>query len=270
MLQTRIATAAVLVAALLAALYLATPLQWLVLCAAATAVAGWEWGRLSGISSLNSAFYGAALAIFSGGVGLYHDGDGAVTVLIASIAFWVLVAPRWLSDRAAMRGMAKLLWAGSLVLPATCLALIKLHGKGPGVLLGVMAIVWISDTVAYFVGRQFGKRKLAPRISPGKTWEGAWGAFAAVAIFAVLWWLLSPESLPQWLQSSSLAPLPIVGLWVLLAAGGIAGDLLESQLKRIAGVKDSSKLLPGHGGLLDRADALTAALPFAACLYLIR
>ncbi len=270
MLRTRVATAIVLVATLLAFLYLASPEFWIALCAVATAIAGWEWGRLTGISDAKSTLYSVALAIFSATVAAYRNDAVTIVVLGSSVAFWLFVAPLWLRDRSLMKGTTKLLIAGAVILLATCIALVRLQERGAGVLLSVMAIIWISDTVAFFVGRRFGKKKLAPAVSPGKSWEGVGGALAAVAIFAILWWSISPETLPLWIQHAPATPLVVLLLWIILAAFGILGDLLESQLKRIAGVKDSSRLLPGHGGVLDRVDALTAALPLAALIYLIR
>lgn len=270
MLRTRIATAAVLVAILLAALYLSTPAYWLALCLVLTSVAGWEWGKLSDLSSVMAVFYALGLAGAIAFLALFAAESGVLVALISSVLFWLFIAPWWLADRSAMRGTSRLLIAGAIVLAATCLALVTLREQGISILLGTMAIVWISDTVAYFVGKRYGAHKLAPTVSPGKTWEGVWGAFAAVGAFGLLWWFLSPDTLPVWLQRAPLAPLAVLVSWIALAACGILGDLLESQLKRAAGVKDSGRILPGHGGILDRVDALTAALPFAACLYLLK
>jgi phosphatidate cytidylyltransferase len=141
---------------------------------------------------------------------------------------------------------------GVVVLLPTFAALLYLHGRGPGVLLGVMAIVWIADTAAFFAGRQFGRHKLAPAISPGKTWEGVAGAFVALALYAVA--LSLPSGIPL--------------LWLLLMLSGllylsVLGDLFESWIKRLSGMKDSGSMLPGHGGVLDRIDALTSTLPIA-------
>jgi phosphatidate cytidylyltransferase len=141
---------------------------------------------------------------------------------------------------------------GVVVLVPTWAALLYLHARGPGVLLGVMAVVWIADTAAYFAGRQFGRHKLAPAISPGKTWEGVAGAFAALAIYAGV--------------LSRLAAMPLLSL-LLMVSGllylSILGDLFESWIKRLSGMKDSGDILPGHGGVLDRIDAMTSTLPIA-------
>jgi phosphatidate cytidylyltransferase len=135
----------------------------------------------------------------------------------------------------------------------------------------LMAIVWVADTAAYFAGRRFGKRKLAPAISPGKTWEGVYGALIAVAVYALALLPFAAEAG----YSAPILPTSViawVALVLALAGLSIVGDLFESQLKRNRGVKDSGRLLPGHGGVLDRIDALLAALPPAALIahYLIR
>jgi phosphatidate cytidylyltransferase len=153
--------------------------------------------------------------------------------------------------------------AGMVVLLATWVALVELHSHSPWLVLAAMATVWIADTAAYFSGRRFGRRKLAPSISPNKTWEGVWGAFAAVVLYALVLAMVSPSAaIPA--RLSTTGTLAFVACAVLVAAVSIVGDLFESHLKRQAGVKDSGALLPGHGGVLDRVDALLAAMPLAA------
>jgi phosphatidate cytidylyltransferase len=134
---------------------------------------------------------------------------------------------------------------------------------GPLRLLMVLGLVWVADTAAYLAGRAFGKRKLAPAISPGKTWEGAAGALVASAIYAIIWAQFDPR-LATLVQGA--AWLPYLSGAVLLCAVSIVGDLFESAAKRRAGVKDSGRLLPGHGGMLDRIDSATATLPVALLL----
>ena len=146
-----------------------------------------------------------------------------------------------------------------LLLP-TCLALYQLRAISPLLLLGFMATIWISDTAAYFTGRSFGKHKLAPTISPNKTWEGVAGALIAVLIYGLIW--------DFWLNEESLAS-KLLPLLLLMAILGIIGDLYESLIKRHANVKDSGNILPGHGGILDRIDALTSSLPLAILALLI-
>jgi phosphatidate cytidylyltransferase len=151
--------------------------------------------------------------------------------------------------------------AGVIVLLAAWVAIVALHARSPWLVLAAMAIVWIADIAAYFAGRRFGRRKLAPAISPGKTWEGVWGALGAVAVYALVLAAAAPAAM---VPAGPAATLALVAFLPLVAAISVVGDLYESLLKRQAGVKDSGALLPGHGGVLDRVDALLAAMPFAA------
>jgi len=149
------------------------------------------------------------------------------------------------------------------VLVGAWVALVELQARSPWLVLAAMGVVWIADTAAYFAGRRFGRRKLAPRVSPGKTWEGVYGALFAVALYALA---LAPLAQRAGFEGASgtATTLAFVVVVMLLAAVSVVGDLFESLLKRQAGVKDSGSLLPGHGGVLDRVDALLAAMPFAA------
>ena len=152
---------------------------------------------------------------------------------------------------------------GWVVLVGAWVALVELQARSPRLLLAAMGIVWVADTAAYFAGRAFGRHKLAPQVSPGKTWEGVAGAMLAVGIYALA---LAP------LARAAGFVLPVdavaIAAWLafalLTATVSVFGDLFESLLKRSAGVKDSGAVLPGHGGVLDRADALLAAMPLAA------
>jgi phosphatidate cytidylyltransferase len=150
--------------------------------------------------------------------------------------------------------------AGLVVLEGALVAIVALQARAPALALAAMAIVWIAVTAAYFAGRRFGRHKLAPQISPGKSWEGAYGGVAAVVVYALL---LVPLASRAGVRSAGDAS--SIVLWivfaVVLVALSIIGDLHESLLKRRAGVKDSGTLLPGHGGVLDRTDALLAAMP---------
>jgi len=170
----------------------------------------------------------------------------------------MLIAPAWLARGRQVRGMLAMAVVGGVVLLPAWLAAVRLQSD-PLQLLQLLGIVWLADTAAYFVGRTWGRHKLAPRISPGKTWEGVAGAAAAVAVYYVV-------------LSGFASPRPWAVGWVgaLLFAGvtaiSIIGDLFESWMKRQAGVKDSGALLPGHGGVLDRVDGLLAGMPLAALL----
>jgi len=153
---------------------------------------------------------------------------------------------------------------GWMVLIPTGLAMMDLRATSPWLLLGIMALVWVADVAAYFAGRRFGKNKLAPSISPGKTWEGVLGAVLGVSLFVALAGCFSGlvHGYPNFLMLIFVS-----WLWVALS---VIGDLFESAVKRQAGVKDSGALLPGHGGMLDRIDALTSTLPMAALALLLK
>ena len=261
MLSARVLTAVLLLGALLAALLLLPPAQWGVLVALVTALAAWEWGRLAGLSAGGCGTYAAALGMAAGAVVFVPEAAHMVPALLWIAAlFWGLAAPLVLAARRPLPGAARAA-AGWIVLLPTAAALHQLRLEGPYLLLGFMATVWVSDTAAYFAGRRFGRRKLAPSVSPGKTWEGAAGAMLAVAAYGAAW--------GRWgLDMADPARLAVfVGFLLVLAMLGIVGDLFESLMKRQAGVKDSGRVLPGHGGILDRVDALTATLPVAALAF---
>jgi len=151
---------------------------------------------------------------------------------------------------------------GTIAVLALWMAIVQLQARSPWLLLAVMMVVWIADTAAYFSGRRFGRRKLAPAISPGKSWEGVYGALICVFAYAVLLLSFSP------LAAQATLSRPLVAAFALvLAMLSVVGDLFESWLKRQAGVKDSGTTLPGHGGVLDRIDALLPAMP-AATLFI--
>lgn len=259
-LGTRIATGAVLVALVLAALFLLPDAGWAAALVALTAAAAWEWGGLAGLAGGARGAYALGLAAASAALLALILAGGAPpapALYWAAALFWGALAPAALAGRMPLGGAGAKAALGLLVLLSTAAALLQLRLLGPGLLLGYMAVVWVSDTAAYFAGRRFGRHKLAPSVSPGKTWEGVAGAALAVAAYGAGWgaWGLGKHG-------AALAA--FVVFLLLLAALGIVGDLLESALKRQAGVKDSGRVLPGHGGILDRIDALTAALPVAA------
>lgn len=255
MLKTRIITAAVLIAGFLSILFLASDITWALLTLLATLIAVWEWSNLIKLNKIQTSFslaitlsLGLAL-IFSSNTALAHYHDEVVFGLLAAAAmFWIVIAPVWLIKRNKINHQLSMSVLGLLLLLANWIALIGLHNISPWLLLGVLATVWIADSAAYFAGKRFGRRKLAPEISPGKTWEGVAGAIVAIAIYGLLLCYYLNYSL--WL---------IVGLWLIVILS-IMGDLFESLLKRQAGVKDSSQLLPGHGGVLDRIDGLIPSL----------
>lgn len=259
MLKTRIITAIVLVIGFLTLLFLASPMVWALSTLAVTLIAVWEWSNLVKLHQVQMLL-NASLAltiglafIITANIQLSPDYDALmfellIGLLVLTAVFWIFIAPVFLVKRWQINNKILMSALGLLLLMATWLALVGLHGISPWVLLAVLATVWLADSAAYFAGKRFGRNKLAPEISPGKTWEGVVGAFVGVTIYGLV--LCYYFHLSVWL---------IVGLWLIVVLS-IMGDLFESLLKRQAGVKDSSQLLPGHGGVLDRIDGLIPSL----------
>ena len=270
MLKTRIVTAIVLVSAFLLALFYLPPIGWLAVSTLIAALAAWEWGALIGFGKQARVSFGLAVVVVAvltaiaspGAVGIAGESDSAAIALgrwfyYPSAAFWILVAPIWMKSRWRIHGSVLGVLVGAVVILPTWLALVQIKLAGELVLLAIMATVWLADIAAYFSGRTFGRHKLAPAISPGKTWEGAIGGVLAVVVYGFLYLSVLPKELAG-------SPALLFVLLVAFAAFSIVGDLLESLLKRQAGLKDSSGILPGHGGVLDRIDSLTSTLPMAA------
>jgi len=275
MLKTRVITALVLLVLFLAALFWLSPRSWAVFAGLLVVPAAWEWGRLIKLRGVACGLYvvlvvaaGAALlGSEQGSAAAGGRGAHAAAYLVASL-FWIVVVPLWLWRSWLPRSRWSAALTGLVLLVPTWLALVDLRNLSPVLLLLLMSVAWVSDSAAYFAGRRFGRHKLAPSVSPGKTWEGVAGAVLAVSAYAALWIYAWPQHFPQALASLPFGAFGIVLFLWLLTAIGIYGDLFESAAKRHAGVKDSGVLLPGHGGVLDRIDALTALLPVAALAYL--
>jgi len=270
MLATRILTAAVLIPLVLAALFLLPPRGFGTVLLAVVAVAAHEWSRLAGYGRGRwIVFVGgtllAGLVLLFGPAGFDHGWPRGMIVAVCGIAtmFWLFVASPWVVQRWSTRSPVAMGIAGWIVLLGAWIALVELQARSPWLVLAAMAIVWIADTAAYFTGRAFGRRKLAPKVSPGKSWEGVYGALAAVALYALA--LVPLAGAAGFLgRVDAIAIALWIALVLALAALSVIGDLFESLLKRQAGVKDSGRILPGHGGILDRTDALLAAMPPAA------
>lgn len=278
MLWQRVVTAVLLLAVLLPAVFYPAP--WVFACVAVVLIAagGWEWARLNQIGNAGAWATGAVCALLCllSLAGWVPPLQGAELWLLVT-AIWVLGGSwvllrgvgRWAQVPKALRWVL-----GVACLCAAWLAVTLARGIGINFLFSVLVLVWAADIGAYFAGRGLGgkffSRKLAPSVSPGKTWEGVFGGLAAVFVVGFLWiqadrhWVLDSVSLYSrlWQRGAWLLLLALV--W--LAAWSVVGDLLESLIKRSAGVKDSSGLLPGHGGVLDRLDALLPVLPMAMML----
>ncbi len=280
MLKQRIITAIVLLLILLPALFHTDPLYWRLVTLVLTAAAAWEWGRLNGLGQLGA--WGGAFACFVACVMAWDLGLlSAQHPLLWTMAggAWVLVGAALIKAGVARWGLwprALRLPAGLLALWLTWLAMVQARDVGIAFLLSILVLVWMADVAAYFAGKAWGGRfskvRLAPTISPGKSWEGVWGGMLGVVLLALLWLaleragVLPGPSLYGHLQSHGGWGLLLLAV-LFLAAMSVVGDLVESLVKRSAGVKDSSRLLPGHGGVLDRVDALLPTLPLAMMFY---
>lgn len=271
MLKSRVITAVILLAVLLAALFALPPLAWAALVAATVMLGTAEWSRLSGLSGGRANAYWWLTLLLLLGL-LWADAGAAETqrvylhlaVYAASALLWLVVVPAWLIAGWKVRQPVLMALTGWALLIPTGLAMLDLRAASPWILLFVMGLVWVADIAAYFAGRKFGKNKLAPSISPGKTWEGVAGALLGVSVYVLLVWSFSP-----YFAQREVMPMLLLAAWWWVGLA-VIGDLFESAVKRQAGVKDSGTLLPGHGGLLDRIDALTSTLPLAALALLLQ
>jgi phosphatidate cytidylyltransferase len=267
MLRQRVLTAAVILPLFLAALLFLPNAYFSVLIAAVLALAAREWARIVGLGPTGQLLYAAGLTIAALGILLLERASVSGPFIYSApgkllyglcATFWLAIVPVWLLFCWQTRERALLGLVGIVVLLPFWHAFTSLQ-LSPGRLLVVLGVVWTADTAAYFAGRAYGRRKLAPSISPGKTWEGVAGALLAV--------------LGYWIGVSLLVPglgenvASGLALAILLTVLSIQGDLFESWMKRLAGFKDSGTLLPGHGGVLDRIDGLIATLPFAALFF---
>ncbi len=275
MLRTRVITALVLLAVLLPALLAASPWPFQLLTLVMIAAAGGGWARL------NQAPGAAALAlagVVAAGCGwaLSQGWVGQVPALLwqGALLLWVLGGAWALSRGVAgwpQVPSALRLLMGLVLLWLTWLAIAEARLRGLNFLLSLFCLVWMADIAAYFGGRAWGRRKLAPAISPGKSWAGVYTGMAGVLLLAIGWvtWDAAHPQAGASLYTALLARGGWIGLVIaclFLAALSVVGDLFESLVKRSAGAKDSSALLPGHGGVLDRIDALLPACPLALAL----
>jgi phosphatidate cytidylyltransferase len=271
MLKTRVITAIVLLAVLLPILFLLPPIYVGVFFLVAVFAAAWEWSRLltpqAGRAAWLYAIFCLVIILF---LFAMQNVAWQFALLLLAVIFWFFLAPFILAKGMSV-SLQKLrpfyIVLGFILLPATWFALLYLRELGLVFLLSTMALVWVADIGAYFVGKAFGKRKLAAQISPGKSIEGAIGGFLLCYGYALLCVFYLPfESTIFGAWAIRFGWVPMFLMVTVLTAFSIFGDLFESQLKRMAGVKDSSHLLPGHGGVLDRVDALIPTMPIAALL----
>ncbi|MEE9330736.1 MAG: phosphatidate cytidylyltransferase [Methylophilaceae bacterium] len=262
MLLTRILTAVVLVAAFIPALFLSSNMVWAISMLIISLLALYEWAKLIGMTQAVAVAYilfcgalGVAMLYLMEVNGFHWLFYQSLLVFVIALIFWMFIVPVLLTKFIVIQNKWLLLFLGILLMAPLWLALISVKGADPWLLLALLATIWIADTAAYFTGKNFGKRKLAPSISPGKTWEGVIGALLAVSVFGGMLYFSGAVS--------SVAIFPL--LW-LVAILGVVGDLFESLIKRQANKKDSGNLLPGHGGILDRIDGLMPSLPIAVLM----
>jgi phosphatidate cytidylyltransferase len=266
MLKTRIITAIVLLAILVPILFSGSGLAFTAAAAIFLAAAMWESQRLFNKPGaiLISAVWAFAFAYLT----LQNTNFSLQTLFTVCVLFWVFgLIPSLKFGLPDVNSFASGLISGvyAVAIFGCFVAMNYLFGKSAKLLLSVLALVWIADIGAYFVGKSIGKRKLAPTISPGKSWEGAIGGGVLVLLFALLCVAVPSlsETLPARIYMHQ-GPFTLAILMIFIAIASVIGDLFESSLKRRIGMKDSSSLLPGHGGVLDRIDALIPVLPFAA------
>ena len=260
MLRTRILTAAILACILLAGLFLLSP-PWAVLAIGVVFTIGaWEWGGFGALRGKPArAAYAASVALLLLLTWRWSADPEHLTLLLVAACAWWAIALLWLSWLPPRHHPTLALVCGLPVLVPAFIALARLQvatqgfARGPQIVLWLVLLVIAADVGAYFAGRSLGRRKLAPRVSPGKTWEGVLGGLMMVALVA--WAGAAHFGLP---------PLAVVSFGCAVGVFSVIGDLTESMFKRAAGLKDSGALLPGHGGLLDRIDSVTAAAPLYA------
>ena len=283
MLKQRVMTAIVMLLILLPALFYPSAVPFNVIAAILISVAAWEWARLNGFVGWIAYLSGVAclgICALAWWLGMLRQPFPLPTIWAIVGAVWVLGAawllkggvPKWATINPVVR-----LIGGVVMLFVAWLAVAQARVIGINFLMSLLVLVWVADIFAYFAGRTFGakvvRQKLAPSISPGKSWEGVWGGMAGVLVLAWVWQVADREfqSVVPSLYSHLLPKGGFVLLLAVLflAAMSVAGDLVESLVKRSAGVKDSSGLLPGHGGVLDRIDALVPTVPLAMMFYFL-
>jgi len=251
MLRQRIITALIMAALVIAAIFF-LPAPWIAVVITLLVLAGaWEWSAFPGFThpAMRLGYVGvigAAIAfVWSQGV----TSPRADQLLNGALLWWI-VALIWVASLPTYVNRASAVMAGVLVLVPAWLALIRLHQHSPYWLLFLLLLVVAADVGAYFAGRSFGRHKLAPQVSPGKTWEGVLGGIAAAAVMAAVGMTLFRVNVASF-----------IAMCAIVVIASVVGDLTESMFKRHAGLKDSGNLLPGHGGVLDRVDSVTAAAP---------
>lgn len=263
MLKQRIVTALWLLPLMLGMLFYAPDWLWAAFSGLIALLALWEYARMSGLDTRQTNRFIVASLIF-GVIAYIGDWKLPDVVWYVVLGFWLVVMPLWLKKKWTLKGDWQAYTVGWILMLPFWYALVDLRPNTDSAtsLLAIMGLVWVADIAAYFSGKAFGKHKIAPTISPGKTWEGAIGGALCVVIYMTCIWYA------DWLAfDSGWFAVTIIGL--VLTVVSVCGDLLESWLKRAAGIKDSSNLLPGHGGVFDRVDSLIAVLSVYAAMMVL-
>lgn len=273
MLKQRIITAVLLLAVLLPALFYPSIQPFAALTLLLIVAGGWEWARLNGCGPSASIGLGVGLGVLMAGIWAAGGLGVSLRLLWLAVgALWVLLAVVMLARGVAgwsawPRGLR--LVVGLALIACAWLAMVHARIVGLDFLLSVLLLVWMADIAAYFGGKALGRRKLAPAISPGKSWEGAISGLLGVFLLAAGWLWADGQGNSLYARLWALGPVLAALSLVFLVAMSVTGDLVESLVKRSAGAKDSSQLLPGHGGVLDRVDALLPVLPLAMMLITV-
>jgi len=261
----------VLLVLFLLALFALPDFGWIVFVIVVVLQCASEWSRLAKLDCTKAKlFWGLTLMMLLGLVWFdanHSTGQRALLhllIYLVSALLWLIIVPAWMIAGWKVKNPLWMALVGWAVMIPTGLALLDLRTINPWILLLVMGLVAAADISAYFAGRKFGRNKLAPSISPGKTWEGVAGAMLGVSIYVIAVWRINPN-----LRQHDVLPVLLLASWWWVGLA-VIGDLFESAIKRQAGVKDSGALLPGHGGLLDRIDALTSTLPLAALVIMLQ
>lgn len=265
MLKTRIITAVVLIVCFLPALFKLPMMYWAIAMLVFSLLALHEWASMIKLNGLQTKIY-LGLALLLGLMimrmidqqGFHFFFLKSLTAFLVAAVFWLIVVPFWLAKKWIFQQKLWMAVIGLLLILPLWLALICSKVADPWLLLCLLGTIWIADSAAYFAGKNFGKHKLAPTISPGKTWEGVFGALIAVTLFGGILYF--------GFKVDTLAMFP--ALWMITGLG-VIGDLFESMIKRQANIKDSGNILPGHGGVLDRIDGVIPSLPIAILMIYI-
>ena len=274
MLKQRVITAVIMISLIGAGIFLLPPLGLAGLIAVLVVIAAWEWAALAGLTGfISQLFFSLSVAILMLLSASYTQIFGAATNwenvrdILGLACLWWAIALLWVrsfpGSAIIWRATSMRLLMGYLTLVPAWLALVylRVHSQGIALIFILIALVAAADIGAYFCGLRWGKAKLAPNVSPAKSWAGFWGGLgASTSLMMVLWWLFADQaySLPA-----------VLAVAIVTALASVLGDLLESMVKRQQGVKDSGQILPGHGGMMDRLDSMTAAAPVFALSLLL-